>query len=74
MVEFGPAARIKRGIAECIEEVCAAFSVWVGDLHFGWEEGGEVAMELWGFEDFKSQIRGAELYEGGGDSFPGGKG
>jgi len=54
LIEFGPAAGIKGGIAECIEEVCAAFSVRVCDLHFGWEEGGKVSIELWGFLDFKS--------------------
>ena len=52
LVEFGPAAGIKGGIAECIEEVCAAFSVRVCDLHFRGEEGGQVPIELLGFPGF----------------------
>ena len=46
MEEFGPAAGVKGGVAEGVEEVCASFHVRVGDLHFRWEEGGKVAMEV----------------------------
>ena len=44
--EFGPATGVKGGVAESIEEVCASFYVRVGELHFRWEEGGKVSMEL----------------------------
>ena len=35
---------------------------------------GKVAMELWGLEDFESELRGAQLHKDGGDILPGGQG
>ena len=44
-----------------MEEVCAAFQVWVGHLNFRWEEGGVVPKELGGFEDCASELGSAKL-------------
>ena len=73
-MEFGPAAGVKGGVAEGVEEVCASFRVWVGDLYFRWEEGSEVSVELGGILDFDSEVRCAQLYEVRGDVCPGGQG